>query len=367
MIKAYFIWCGILVASILIYLRKENVNPDSRTITMQIKGAAIMLVIFGHLSRTAGVNNSFINLLGAQGVVLFLIISGYGLFKAYDTKGIGISYLKKRISTVLIPYSVVTAIFICIDMVFLDKQYSLSYILKNIIGFNSYNRFDGTMWYIQFIVIWYIIFGLGFYFKKLKDFRIVLLFIVAAMFYMQIDRKPFSMYYYQCAVHAFWFPLGVLLGRFSDSLKKLIEHRLRLVAGIVVSFVLVAFMYDKIGYNNNIYIMYNFIVSFIFASIIFIGASFSIQSRMLDFIANISYQLYLFEGLFIYNYSIIKQNRPFVSFAYYFGVIFLLSISFKKAIKYFWVICFKVNNAVKTMKIREKFVKKGSNFINYNS
>jgi peptidoglycan/LPS O-acetylase OafA/YrhL len=367
MIKAYFIWFGILVASILIFLRKENVKPDSRTITMQIKGVAIMLVIFGHLSRTAGVNNSFINLLGAQGVVLFLIISGYGLFKAYNRKGIGISYWKKRISTVLIPYSVVTAIFICIDMVFLDKQYSLSYILKNIIGFNSENRFDGTMWYIQFIAIWYIIFGLGFYFKKLKDFRLVLLFIVAAMFYMQLDRKPFSMYYYQCAVHAFWFPLGVLIGRYSDSLKKFIEHRLRLVAGIVVSFVFVAFMYDKIGYNNNIYIMYNFVVSFIFVSIIFIGASFHIHSRMLDFIGNISYQLYLFEGLFIYNYNIIRQDRPFISFMYYFGVIFFLSISFKRAMKYFWFICLKVNNAVKTMKIRKKIIFDGSSFINNNS
>jgi peptidoglycan/LPS O-acetylase OafA/YrhL len=352
--------------SILIYLKKDNVKPDSRAITLQMKGAAILLVIFGHLSRTAGINNSFINLLGAQGVVLFLIISGYGLFKAYDTNGIGISYWKKRISTVLIPYSAVTGIFISIDIIFLDKQYSLGYILKNIIGFNSDNRFDGTMWYIQFIVIWYIIFGLGFYFKKLKDFRIVLLFIVAAMFYMQLDRKPFSMYYYQCAVHAFWFPLGVLLGRYSDSLKKLIEHRLRLVAGIVVSFVLITFMYDKIGYNN-IYIMYNFVVSFIFASLIFIAASFHIHSRMLDFIGNISYQLYLFEGLFIYNYSIIKQNRPFVSFAYYFGVVFLLSISFKKAMKYFWFICLKVNNVVKTIKIRRKFAVDSSSFINNNS
>jgi peptidoglycan/LPS O-acetylase OafA/YrhL len=364
MVKTYFIWVGLSVMAILLSLRIGDAKPDSRAVTLQIKGAAIILVIFGHLSRTAGINNSFINLLGAQGVVLFLIISGYGLFKAYSKKGIGISYWKKRASTVLMPYSIVTAVFIFIDIVFLDKRYSLSYIFKNIIGFNTNNRFDGTMWYIQFIIIWYVIFGFIFYFKKLGDLRIALLFLFSILFYIQINRKPFSMYYYQCAVHAFWFPLGVILGRFSESMKKAIELKIKLISAISVSVFVTAFMYDKVGYSNNAYIIYNMAVSFLFASFIFIGASLRVHSRMLDFIGSISYQLYLFEGLFIYNYSIIKQERSFVGFMYYFGIVFLLSISFNKLIKYLRSICLKVNNMVKTMKVKGEFNKDRSSFIN---
>lgn len=333
MTKAYMIFLALLIILVFICIKKENIKVDGFSITAQIKGIAILLVILGHLSRVAEIHNSLLNFLGAQGVMLFLTISGYGLFKSYNIKGITWYYWKKRIVTVLIPYSIVTAAFIFWEMFFFHREYSAVYIIKNILGLDSSTRFDGTMWYIQFILTWYIIFGFVFYFKMLRNMRITILFIFSIMFYIQINRQPLSMYYYQCAVHAFWFPLGVLIGRYSDYFYKLIISNIRIFI-VTSAFVITSTsILGKID-NNNFYILYNMSISVVFGNIIFIISNLRLRSKFLVYVGSISFYLYLFEGLFIYNYEIINRGKPFISLGYYILIVLLLSIGYKKSLEY---------------------------------
>lgn len=335
MCLVYFLWIGIFILLTVVYLKKEDKRIDSYAVSSEIKGISILAVILGHLSRVAGIKNSFFNLLGAQGVTLFLILSGYGLYKSYNTKGINIQYWKKRILTVLVPYSIVTAVFILIDLSFFHKSYSLSYILKNLLGINSLNRFDGTMWYIQFILSWYIIFGIIFYFKNLKDIRIVILFVFSIIFYRKMNTQPFSMYLYQCAVHAFWFPLGVLLARLDKPLLSIIKNNVKLIINSLIFISIAAIIFSQINFNDNLYILYNLSVSVVIANIILILSNLKVFSRFLNYIGSISFYLYLFEGLFLFNYTIISPTKPLISFVIYFFIIFFLSILYKFLIKSF--------------------------------
>lgn len=328
----YFLWIGILFFA-MVLLKKKDYRLNKYIVTSQIKGIAILLVIFGHLSRVAEVNIPMLNLLGANGVCIFLLISGYGLYKSSEKKGITFSYWKKRIVTVLIPYSVITGIFLLYDMLFLNKEYSKIYILKNVLGIDNLTRFDGTMWYIQFILSWYIVFGIIFYFKKLKDWRIGILFLFSIIFYSQMNREPFSMYYYQCAVHSFWFPLGVLIGRYGEKLRIITDGKGKFIVINFVAVILIYFIYGKININNNLYMLYNFCVAVIFINTILVIHSFKRHIYILDYIGSISFYLYLFEGVFIYNYIIINKDRPFFSFLMYFSLVTALSLFYKKLIE----------------------------------
>lgn len=328
----YFIWMGILLCTI-VFSSKRCYKANKYIATSQIKGVAIILVIFGHLSRIAGIDNSMLNLLGANGVCMFLLISGYGLYKSSEKKGITLSYWKKRLVTVIIPYGVITGIFLLSDMFFLNKEYSPIYILKNILGIDNLTRFDDTMWYIQFILSWYIIFGTVFYFKKLKDLRIGILFLFSIIFYSQMNRKPFSMYYYQCAVHSFSFPIGVLFGRYGEKLRNITSTKTNFIAINFITIILLYFIYGKINIDNNLYMLYNFCVAVIFISTILIAYNSNTYFHVLNYVGSISFYLYLFEGVFLYNYNIINKDMPLFSFFMYFFLITALSLLYKRLIE----------------------------------
>lgn len=330
--SSYFLWIVILFFA-MVFLNKKNYKVDSYIVTSQIKGIAILLVIFGHLSRVAEIHNPILNLLGANGVCIFLLISGYGLYKSSEKKGITFSYWKKRIVTVLIPYSLITGIFLLYDRFFLNKEYSKIYILKNILGIDNLTRFDGTMWYIQFILSWYIVFGIVFYFNKFKALRISILFLFSIIFYSQMNREPFSMYYYQCAVHSFWFPIGVLVGAYGGRLRTIVNSKSKIIFINLITVIFIYLIYGNINTNNNLYMLYNFSVAVVLISTILIIYSFKKYIYLLDYIGSISFYLYLFEGVFIYNYNIINKDMPIFSFFLYFFIITALSMIYKRIIE----------------------------------
>lgn len=76
--------------------RKIKYNLEiSKEGTQALKGIAILLVIFGHMG--------FLDIPGAGGVHIFLILSGYGIYCSVNKNGL-YQYWKKRIVSVYIPY-----------------------------------------------------------------------------------------------------------------------------------------------------------------------------------------------------------------------------------------------------------------------
>lgn len=331
---SYLFFFSAFVFAIAVSLKRNYKEEGRYIVTSQIKGIAIALVILGHLSRVAGIEKPLVNLLGANGVTLFLLVSGFGLYKSYSTKGINGSYWTKRILTVLLPYSIITAIFLGYNVVFLGEEYSKAYVIKNILGIESLTRFDGTMWYIQFILSWYIIFGIVFYFKGLRPVRMLILFLVSLVFYSQMNRTPFSMYYYQCAVHSFSFAIGALFAKYDYKFHQYIKSNKIMILIIFIAALLAFNLYGSVSINNNLYIIYNLSIAVVIMSLTQLLSNLNINSRLLIYIGSISFYLYLFEGVFLYNYNLIQMETPYFSLLKYFLVVYIFSLLYSKLIEF---------------------------------
>ena len=131
-----------------LYLSKDN--------SALLKGFAIILILLGHLGIAPT---------AYYGVAIFLIVSGYGLYISFEKNGLN-CFFRKRLFKVLIPYWIVTILWILIDYILELNVYSKKELLFSFLGF--FNKIDVTMWFISFIIFWYVCFWATFRISKRK-------------------------------------------------------------------------------------------------------------------------------------------------------------------------------------------------------
>ena len=145
----------IIVVSIISYLASDNATPIdfkigclSRPDTLILKGISILMVVLGHIGQAIPGMRLFTPL-GAMGVGVFLICSGYGIERSYEKNG-RVNYWYKRIINVLVPY-------VFIELIALPLHYhlGLTALLKDLFLIQPLHPFG---WYMRFLFIWYIIY-----------------------------------------------------------------------------------------------------------------------------------------------------------------------------------------------------------------
>ncbi len=141
------------VILILLYLggyinRSGNyIEWMSRDYTNALKGFAILTVLWAHAGAWSGVEG--IQFIAGIGVVLFLLCSGYGLQISFEKNGLK-GFWKKRLLRVALPFWLVETIGLRVTEQWDFKTCaSNALMLKPVLGFE---------WFIQFIVICYILF-----------------------------------------------------------------------------------------------------------------------------------------------------------------------------------------------------------------
>lgn len=191
--------------------RKQIFDFDA-TFSNCLKGVAAMLVVFAHCEGKLGLNN--IQFLGGVGVSIFLFSSGYGLEKSFQKKGLN-NFWKNKIFKVILPFVLISLIGnIFLTRIGLQNSLKISFLMIPISSFE---------WYIQFILICYIIFYISKIEKIGKKDDVILIFLFFALFFVfdtmffAIDTEPFLR-----ARQMFCFPFGVLVARYklNFSLKK---------------------------------------------------------------------------------------------------------------------------------------------------
>ncbi|SDG42881.1 acyltransferase family protein [Desulfosporosinus hippei] len=271
----------------------------------QLKGIAILLVVVGHLFVTKFINtaNPAFNYLGAQGVAIFLILSGYGITSSYLTKGLDKSFLERRLRTVLLPYSLVTLVWFVYDYI-KGTAYPLRTILLSLFGLDFKLTMDGTMWYIFFILMWYCVFYLLFSLKLPTILKVGLLFGFAYLLRYHSRFNLTEVVYWQWGLHAIMFPLGSLLALVP--LKSFSKQTLRLGFGLMGTMGLVTYL---LNYRDNDlglgpYMLSNLGFALVAFSVIIILGQQGYYSRLLGFIGSISYEVYLLEAVFMYKFAL---------------------------------------------------------------
>ena len=239
-------------------------NYFSKHTTNNLKAVAIILVILGHLG--------FINKSGAWGVGIFLLLSGYGLTQSYIKSGI-IGFFKKRLLAVILPYSIVMIIWIFVDYI-LGNKYRILTIGTSILGLNFKSVIDVTMWYISFLILWYIAFFC--IFKLIKN-NYFLIQIVLSM---------------RMRLYTLLFPIGVFLGFLCSKELNISESMLKSILGhlIIFSFILFEISLNR-SYDYRYYTISIIMFSIMIISIFMLMNDF--ESKILSFIGNISFELYL--------------------------------------------------------------------------
>ena len=304
--------------------------------TDQLKGLAILLVVLGHLFVTKFFDSSShtVNYLGAQGVAIFLILSGYGLTKSFQKQGIDRSFLTRRLQTVLIPYSFVTLIWILLDA-FQGNTYSVKTLILSLIGFDFQLTIDATMWYISFILMWYVIFFFTFKLPLPNLLRIGILFGFAYLLRYHSRFGPTELVFWQWGLHAFMFPLGALWALLPNKFHLRKATPFVAFGGSIVGF---GFYLINVPLNDTglgPYMVSNFAFSFAAISLFFFFDYFDLSSNLLTYIGTISYEIYLLEAVFMY-----KINIPYLlpnkgaSLLLYIVTLIVSSLILKQVTKY---------------------------------
>lgn len=297
--------------------------------TRQMKGLAILFVLLGHSRMWLHLDNivpPIFSTAGAWGVTIFLILSGYGLTESFLKKGFTPSFVKRRFVKVIVPYSVISAIWFLIDYIFFHRTVRLINFFTTLIGLNIFNpSLDPTMWYITFLLMWYVIFFVVFLVPMNKVIRTAILFLFA-----------FVLQHYSIFLASDWkynyyaFPIGVLL-----SYTKIIISRndLRAILNNVAICVFFA-MIPKVA-DFSLYTQISFATVAIALWIITLIPAINLKSKFLGFIGSISYEIYLLEGAIALKYQTLSIfNNPLESLVFFLILVICLSYVFKLSLSY---------------------------------
>ena len=298
----------IAVSSDYKYEYDKNVILDKK-LTSQLKGIAIIFVLIGHMTIMNFLNNykAFQNF-GSFGVDIFLILSGYGLYKSYVKKGISKDFVIKRISTIYIPFIIVVLIEIPFKTYKQNYYFSYKQILTFLTGFDIKVTLDATLWYISFILLWYLIFCIIYRHSKYKKLNILLLFYFSYLF--ELSKFIPGTLCWEYSLHYITFPVGVLIATYEKEFIKLVEFNVNKLI-IIILFISSLYIHYIFRSNGNYYWLYDLNIALL---IIFIGTllqSLNIMSRFLKFTGEIAFEIYLVENEFMtyYNFPKIIGNR----------------------------------------------------------
>lgn len=247
-----------------------------------MKGIAILMVVIGHIGQAIPGLRVFTPL-GAIGVGIFLICSGYGIEKSYTKNGRD-KYWYKRIVNVWLPYAIV-------EILALPLHWGMGWqaILKDFTFVQPLNPFG---WYMQFLFIWYILYYVTTFANKYK-----LPLMVLAGFIIWLTGDSLH------AQNAFSFAIGVALAQMK-SIGNLWKKKYLLIA---LSMSLVCFFvrdYVKL-HHHNINLLWNGVsLSYYLALIFSVVIGYKLLSNHkvwlpyngLIVVGVYSYELYLLHG-----------------------------------------------------------------------
>ncbi|MBN4737612.1 acyltransferase family protein [Escherichia coli] len=277
----------------------------SKDTTTNLKGFAILIVMLGHL---VNINKSTLNYdfryFAAFSVAIFLIVSGYGLSASFSSNGLK-HFFSKRLSAVIIPYAIAT-IFVSFayNILFNDPIRVLRIITLN----NPNNAIDGTLWFIYFISIWYVLFFISYSAFKTKCLRVFSLFVFSIYIYHTKLTEPFPVLDFQFKLHAFSFAIGVVLYEY----KERISWRWVAVIGVFV------FGFSVRSLFTN-FTMISYEVSCISFGLLIVALFYltNFKNNILSYLGDLSYEMYLFEGVLLgvmYSENLIINAVMFIFF-----------------------------------------------------
>ncbi len=215
-VQATYIFMAILLVAIVIFCRKKkNSELFPVSVSQELKGLAILAVVFSHIGYFLITDHSFLfplSVLAGAGINLFLFLSGYGLTSSALHKHYSIAqFYKRRLLKLFTPLWISLVVFLSLDFFILKISYSWSFIGSAIVGVFShadlYHDFNAPLWYFSLILFYYLIFPLVFS-KKYPWLSALGLYIVSVLLTnLNPSFLSGTLGFYE--LHLIAFPLGM--------------------------------------------------------------------------------------------------------------------------------------------------------------
>ena len=324
-ISQTIIFSLLLAAGILLLLKKSTAGTMTTTQTNQLKGLAILMVIFSHVGYFLSTDTRFLyplSVAGGVGVNLFLFLSGYGLTISSIKNKLSIgSFYKKRLSRIFWPMWLVISILLLMDYFLLGINYPLISIIQSYLGFfpdaQIFKVLNSPLWYFTLILFYYLIFPLVFLKSKPLISSII---ILAASFFLvnqnlPVDKDVLKLY----KLHLLAFPLGMvfvsLLGWFANfkpNYARYFKYPLIIILTILIGF---SAINSHVGEGIIREQLSSLVTMFSLTGLVLV---LPIQSRVLILLGIYSYEIYLIQWPLMQRFDLLYKNMPaaFATIAY---------------------------------------------------
>lgn len=213
------IFIAIFVLAIVLSIRKKQTKelfPNS--LSQEIKGLAILTVIFCHVGYFLVSDNRFLfplSTMAGVGVNLFLFLSGYGqIFSATKRQYTILQFYKNNLLKLFVPFWITLGSFFVLDYFVLHKFYGWTYMAQNFIGYfpkaDLYVDVNSPFWYFTFILLYYLVFPLVFI-RRAPWLSAIIIYYLGILF-IKINPAQLAGVIGLYKVHITAFPLGMLVG-----------------------------------------------------------------------------------------------------------------------------------------------------------
>lgn len=336
-VEATYIFEAIFIIALLISIRsKKETDFFPTSVTQELKGLAILAVVFSHIGYFLFSDNRFLFPLSAiagVGVNIFLFLSGYGLVTSSLKKQYSIfQFYQRRLLKLFIPFWLLLIVFFSLDAIFLKINYSWDYIGRAFVGLfthaNLYEDVNSPLWYFTLIFYYYLVFPLVF----LKKYPLLSAGVIYGISYFIISLNSSwlgnVMHLYN--IHLMAFPLGMfiagLVGQQKISARlailkiKISNSKLFFGKGtilkpisyyaLLIVFLAIAgytFYYPGIG-QEPLTEELTSMVSVLMLTLVFIMKKFDI--KLLYWFGIFSYEIYLLHWPLMYRYDVIFKFMP---------------------------------------------------------
>ena len=325
----------ILFTTLLFTLkRRKKDDPIFPTnITQEIKGFAILTIVFGHIGYFLDTQDKFLyplSIASGIGVNLFLFLSGYGLTLSSLKKKLSmLDFFKKRLGRLFISMWIVLGILLFLDWSILSVIYERKTIIQNLLGFfpdaDIYTSVNSVLWYFTFILFYYLTFSLFTLSKKLLMISPLAIFIISD--YLLTHELPFRinpdvLNLYE--LHVYAFPLGIaiallptyikLIPKLSNLFSRVVmwlKTHNRFLNVIILSVLAYIFIYTSInsGIGEGIETEQKISTISTFSILLFFILK-RFNTKFLEILGIFSYEIYLIHWPLIYRYDLLYKYLP---------------------------------------------------------
>ncbi len=328
-VQSTLIFIGILLMTLAVSFRFKRQEGLSLSVTQELKGFAILAIIFAHIGYVLVTDNRFlfpISVLAGVGVSLFLFLSGYGLTKsALKKKESILQFYKRKSVGLFIPFWIILIFFLILDYIILHTTYSWNFIFKAFFGIfthaNAFTDLNSPLWYFTLILIYHLFFPLIF-FKKYPWVSGLLLYACTYILFYYMDIKFLKENLPLYKVYLVAFPFGICVAGLltikssaiqnaKNQIKKTYEKFEKilypLVTAILIFIIGHTAIYSGVGKGIRLEQTYILITAMTFVCLFVIK---KYEFRLLSLFGLYSYEIYLLHWPLVSRYDIFYKYVP---------------------------------------------------------